>query len=226
MKSELPTHTCAHCGHTWNSLEKETAQHIIKAAEVNKTGPFCALCHHLEMADRYAVARGIPSLREAVSQWERNRIRATERRQEATALRLIQFVAARYNFSVSQLQSGSRHSRYTWPRFLAIYLCRNLVNLSYERLAVLFKRTPNACLHSCRSVVTWVTTNQHIADDFLPVWHEAKHLLSSPASTIPPFHHSGPLCPHPFKVQGSTVQGSEFVPSSRLPTFALNPSVA
>lgn len=190
MKSELPTHTCSHCGHTWQSLEKETSQHILKAAEVNKTGPFCSLCYHLEMADRYASARALASLRAAVSQWERNRLRATERRQQATALRLIQFVAARYNFSVSQLQSGSRRGRYIWPRFLAIYLCRHLANLSYERLAILFKRAPNAIVNACRSVATWVDTNQHIADDFPSVWHEAKQLLSSHDSTIPPFPHS------------------------------------
>lgn len=53
------TFKCAFCGHTWTCLEDETAKHIRKSVEVNQQGPFCALCHHLDMAERYAQHRGI-----------------------------------------------------------------------------------------------------------------------------------------------------------------------
>lgn len=69
---EKRKHTCACCGHRWESLEDETAKAIQKAAEVNGVGPFCALCYHLEMAHRYANARDFRSLKAAVAFWLRH----------------------------------------------------------------------------------------------------------------------------------------------------------
>lgn len=56
------THTCATltCGATWtcNGVERGAVCDVIKAAKVNKQGPFCDLCLHVEMAKRYAAVRG------------------------------------------------------------------------------------------------------------------------------------------------------------------------
>lgn len=62
-------HRCVTCGHVWESQEDQTAKAIIKAAEVNKTGPYCGLCHHLEMAARYAAERGFRDLRVVLENW-------------------------------------------------------------------------------------------------------------------------------------------------------------
>jgi hypothetical protein len=62
-------HTCCVCGHHWKSVDAETAKDVIQAIKANKQGPYCALCLHLEMAERYANLRGYCSLQEAVSDW-------------------------------------------------------------------------------------------------------------------------------------------------------------
>ena len=57
------THTCADCGHVWEcedyTLKKCHKTGVSRAAIVNKQGPFCNLCLHLEMAKRYAEHRGL-----------------------------------------------------------------------------------------------------------------------------------------------------------------------
>ncbi len=53
------THTCSECGHVWKSIDDRTARDVRKAASINKTGPFCHLCQHIEMARRYANMRGL-----------------------------------------------------------------------------------------------------------------------------------------------------------------------
>lgn len=53
-------HTCQECGHRWDCLEPRHPRCGIEtAARANKTGPFCGLCRHLEMARRFAFLRGI-----------------------------------------------------------------------------------------------------------------------------------------------------------------------
>ena len=51
------THTCETCRHEWACLHVKCQ--TAHAAKVNKQGPFCGLCLHLEMARRFAEARGI-----------------------------------------------------------------------------------------------------------------------------------------------------------------------
>jgi len=65
QSSPLPTahtHTCANqeCGHVWHcdGVGKGKVCQVFTAAKVNKEGPWCALCLHIEMAKRYAEARG------------------------------------------------------------------------------------------------------------------------------------------------------------------------
>lgn len=50
-------HICRSCGHSWKSIDNDTARKVIAAAKVNKQGPFCNLCLHLVMALRFAKAR-------------------------------------------------------------------------------------------------------------------------------------------------------------------------
>jgi hypothetical protein len=57
--------TCSKCGHEFAQLldpgddEAEEERKTMVAAKVNRQGPFCELCRHLEMALRYAQHRGL-----------------------------------------------------------------------------------------------------------------------------------------------------------------------
>ena len=61
-------HVCVNCRHEWSSLEQETAKGIIKAAEVNKEGPYCALCMHIKMAERYSHPRALYAIRNKLAE--------------------------------------------------------------------------------------------------------------------------------------------------------------
>ena len=52
------THICETCRHEWECLMTSRCQ-VLTAVKVNKQGPFCGLCMHLEMARRFAEGRGI-----------------------------------------------------------------------------------------------------------------------------------------------------------------------
>lgn len=68
------SHTCQACGHEWESLDQKTARTVVQAAKINQQRPFCELCRHLEMARRYAIARGFKSLQEAVEEFDLRRM--------------------------------------------------------------------------------------------------------------------------------------------------------
>lgn len=57
------THRCATCGHVWECFQTKHRQGkkcpVDTAVGVNKQGPFCGLCLHLEMAQRFAANRHI-----------------------------------------------------------------------------------------------------------------------------------------------------------------------
>ena len=63
-------HVCCVCGHEWQSLDPDTERKVLKAMEVNKDGPYCALCGYLELASRIADARG-SNLVEAATEYRR-----------------------------------------------------------------------------------------------------------------------------------------------------------
>lgn len=67
--SERVIHTCVICRHKWQSLDSKTERHVITAAKVNKDGPYCDMCRHLEMAERYALARGFAAIEGGVKKW-------------------------------------------------------------------------------------------------------------------------------------------------------------
>lgn len=66
------THACCVCGWQWHSETKKDAENVIAAAKVNGDGPYCVLCLHLEMAARYATARGYPEVRIVMNEWRRH----------------------------------------------------------------------------------------------------------------------------------------------------------
>lgn len=62
-------HTCCVCGHRWQSPDETTERHVLQAVQTNKDGPYCGMCHHLEMAERYALLRGFAGIEGGVKKW-------------------------------------------------------------------------------------------------------------------------------------------------------------
>ena len=63
------THKCCKCSHTWECTgvgkqRKREAKvcEIDKAVKINKDGPYCEMCQHIEMAARIADVRGLEIL--------------------------------------------------------------------------------------------------------------------------------------------------------------------
>ena len=59
------------------------------------------------------------------------------------AFQAIKFIAERYRVSLADLEGHCREWRIVWPRWLAIHLVRNYTSLSWEKIALLFNRTPD-----------------------------------------------------------------------------------
>ena len=57
------THTCCRCGHVYDCIYYDLPackrKEVFRAAQVNRDGPYCNMCRHLEMALRFAAHRGI-----------------------------------------------------------------------------------------------------------------------------------------------------------------------
>jgi hypothetical protein len=51
-------HLCETCGYAWDCDQAKCG--VETARRVNKQGPYCELCRHVEMARRYAGLRHIP----------------------------------------------------------------------------------------------------------------------------------------------------------------------
>jgi hypothetical protein len=62
-------HVCCVCGFHWRSATPKEERHVINAVKVNKDGPYCNMCHHLEMAERYALERGFAALEGGAKKW-------------------------------------------------------------------------------------------------------------------------------------------------------------
>ena len=58
--TEIPIHTCAHCGWQWKEMTLDDAKHVLQAVHCNKQGPWCNVCHHLKMAEIYAAHQKNP----------------------------------------------------------------------------------------------------------------------------------------------------------------------
>lgn len=63
-------HVCCICSHRYHSETAKDARHVVNAVKVNKDGPYCELCRSLEMAARYAEARGYSGIRDAMNEWK------------------------------------------------------------------------------------------------------------------------------------------------------------
>jgi len=79
-------HVCCVCKYRWKTFDKKEERHVIKAVEVNKDGPYCRLCMHLEMAMRYAETRGFKFTVDSFRKWKTMRALRQSPNEKAEAI--------------------------------------------------------------------------------------------------------------------------------------------
>jgi chromosomal replication initiator protein len=97
-----------------------------------------------------------------------------EAQQVITVAQIQQMVAKRFGLTVRALQSRKRHRAVTFPRQIAMFLCRDLTQLAVPAIAQHFGgRNTNTVLHACGKVVHMLNTNEEVAQ---LLW-ELRHAL-------------------------------------------------
>ncbi|MFH1351354.1 MAG: chromosomal replication initiator protein DnaA [Pseudomonadota bacterium] len=75
-------------------------------------------------------------------------------------------IADFFNISVSDLISNKKQRRYTYPRQLALYLCRKHINLSFKGIGEAFgHRNHSTVIHSIRKIEKSKSQKKEILDD-------------------------------------------------------------
>ena len=66
----------------------------------------------------------------------------------------IKIAVSRYfNVDLTELESSTRSSRVAFPRQIAMYLCRNMTDISFEKIGSLFgKRHYSTVMHACEKI--------------------------------------------------------------------------
>jgi chromosomal replication initiator protein len=83
-------------------------------------------------------------------------------------------VAGHYEITVEQLTSTSRHAQIAWPRQVALYLARNLLDVSLQFIGDAFGgRSHATVLHACKRVAERISDDQQAKADV----HELEHAL-------------------------------------------------
>jgi chromosomal replication initiator protein len=87
-------------------------------------------------------------------------------------------VAAYYGVTEKELTSASRTARVSWPRQMAIYLVRELTNVSLQEIGKAFGgRNHATVLHACKRVEEHVAHDQQAVNDL----EELRETLQPPA---------------------------------------------
>ena len=77
---------------------------------------------------------------------------------------IAQAVCERFDLSAKQLLSRRRTKHVAFPRQVAMYLCRQLLDASYPRIGHLFGRDHTTALHAVKAVSTRVLTDPSLQD--------------------------------------------------------------
>lgn len=65
-----------------------------------------------------------------------------------------------YNLSLQQLTGSSRMGAITTPRFIAIYLCRSMLNMTFEDIGVEFNRDHSSIINACIKIEKLINEDQ------------------------------------------------------------------
>ena len=65
-----------------------------------------------------------------------------------------------YNLTLQQLTGSSRTTAITTPRFIAIYLCRSMLNLTFEEIGEAFNRDHSSVMNACVKIEKLLNEDQ------------------------------------------------------------------
>ena len=71
-------------------------------------------------------------------------------------------VANYFNISVSSIDSEERTRSLSTPRQVAMYLCRELTNVSYQKIAEAFKKDYSTVNYAHKKITSDISTNDHL----------------------------------------------------------------
>jgi len=77
-----------------------------------------------------------------------------------TAEEIKKTICDYYNISMQQLTGSSRVSTLTTPRFIAIYLCREMLNMTYESIGYEFGRDHASVMNACLKIEKQINENE------------------------------------------------------------------
>jgi chromosomal replication initiator protein len=72
-------------------------------------------------------------------------------------------VAHAFSITVADIDSAERSRSLSMPRQIAMYLCRDLTELSYPKIAEVFKKDYSTVHHACVKIGKDIKTNSHLA---------------------------------------------------------------
>ncbi len=79
-------------------------------------------------------------------------------------LTILNTVASYYNLSPSQVTSKSRQSQIVWPRHIAMYLMRELLNMPYTKIGDVFGgKDHTTIMNACKNVENGLKTNHDLS---------------------------------------------------------------
>lgn len=79
-----------------------------------------------------------------------------------TAKDVKKVVAHHFSITVADIDSVERSRSLSMPRQVAMYLCRTLTDLSYPKIAEIFKKDYSTVHHACIKIAKEITTNSHL----------------------------------------------------------------
>ena len=75
-------------------------------------------------------------------------------------------VCKKYNIKLSDMESAKRKREFSYPRQIAMYLCREFTDLSLPKIGNSFGgRDHTTVLHACEKISKEIKTNQNLADE-------------------------------------------------------------
>lgn len=83
-----------------------------------------------------------------------------------TSKQCIEFVSDAYGVSVECVTKSGRSMDYVWPRWVAMYLCRNYLSMTLQSIGEKFSgRHHTSVRHALDSMEKAIETDKHIALD-------------------------------------------------------------
>jgi chromosomal replication initiator protein len=89
-------------------------------------------------------------------------LKLDEIKKELNSKDIIQHICNQYNVSEEDLKSSARSQSITQPRQIAIYLIRELLNLSYEEIAEIFNKKHPTILYGYEQIKEKIKLNNEL----------------------------------------------------------------